>query len=54
MMYRLEDFPNRYDDCLDSRRLNLFYILNIEFKESRTIKRDKKTTVQLLNQMLKS
>jgi hypothetical protein len=54
MMYRLEDPPNWYDGYLDSWRLNLFYILNIEFKESRTIKRDPRSTVQLLNQMLKS
>jgi hypothetical protein len=53
-MYRLEDPPNLFDGYLDSWRLNLFYILNIEFKESRTIKRDPRTTVQLLNQMLKS
>jgi hypothetical protein len=53
-MYRLDDPPNLFDGYFDSWRFNLFYILNIEFKESRTIKRDPNTTVQLLNQMLKS
>jgi hypothetical protein len=51
---QVEDPPNLYDGYLDSWRLNLFYILNIEFKKSRTIKRDPRIIVQLLNQMLKS